>query len=70
MQRLERNMQEDHDGIRDNAWLTKELLMLLEDEDGEYLDMTPSIRSKVTYEPSIKVMFRPSSTLQLAVTSW
>jgi hypothetical protein len=36
--------------------------MLLEDEDGEYLDMTPSIRSKVTYEPSVKVTPRPPSS--------
>jgi hypothetical protein len=56
MQRLEREMKDTSSDRHDNAWLTKELLMLLEDEDGEYIDLTPSIRSKVTYEQSVKVM--------------
>lgn len=30
------------------SWLTEELLMMFEDEDGEFLNFTPSVRSRVS----------------------
>jgi hypothetical protein len=35
-------------GEENGSWLTEELLMLFEDEDGEFLNFTPSVRSRVT----------------------
>jgi len=47
LQKAMRDMELER-GEDNGSWLTEELLMLFEDEDGEFLNFTPSVRSRVT----------------------
>lgn len=71
MQRADHGDQGGNDGASvGGSWLTEELLMMFEDEDGEFINFTPSMRSRVTYAPSTKVPPRRHATPTRSMPSY